>query len=205
MAKPTYIAIAAITLDGKIAKHKSHMSDWTSKEDKVFMRALLDKSDVVIVGNNTYKTAVAPLSKRNCIVISRSASAVPPSPSEGRVGERLQYCLPKKSELLKILKTNNYKLITILGGAQTYSFCLQNNLLDELYLTIEPLVFGEGINLFSALFPLPLGEGRGEGFKFKLLSTKKLNKQGSLLLHYKKLEPPEVPADFGFRPHRAKT
>jgi len=40
MARPIYIAIAAVTLDGKIAKTKSHMSTWTSKEDKLFMRAL---------------------------------------------------------------------------------------------------------------------------------------------------------------------
>ena len=84
-----YIAIAAVTLDGKIAKNKDHVSDWTSPEDKVFMRALLDKSDVIIVGNNTYKTAIAPLSKRNCIVLSRSASVVsPPSRGGARGGGR---------------------------------------------------------------------------------------------------------------------
>jgi dihydrofolate reductase len=181
---PKYIAIAAVTLDGKIAKNKDHMSDWTSPEDKVFMRALLDKSDVIIVGNNTYKTAIVPLSKRNCIVLSRSADKLISKSAN------LIYCKPKKSELLKILKTKNYKLITILGGAQTYSFCLKNNLLDELYLTIEPLVFGEGINLFDGPIPLLSKEGLGEVIKypkFNLLSTKKLNKQGSLLLHYKKI------------------
>lgn len=179
-----YIAIAAITLDGKIAKHTKHMSDWTSKEDKIFMRALLDKCDVIIVGNNTYKTAIAPLSKRNCIVLTR---AVPPSPPKGRAGERLQYCNPSKINLKTLIASKNYKTIAILGGAQTYSFCLKNNLLDELYLTIEPVVFGKGISLFSSSLPLPLGEGRGEGTQFKLISTKKLNKQGSLLLKYKKL------------------
>ena len=51
---PKCIVIAAVTIDGKIAKGPNHMSNWTSKEDKVFMRALLAKSDVVIVGNNTY-------------------------------------------------------------------------------------------------------------------------------------------------------
>ena len=29
-----YRAYAAVTLDGKIAKHTRHFSDWTSKEDK---------------------------------------------------------------------------------------------------------------------------------------------------------------------------
>ena len=70
-------------------------------------------------------------------------------------------------------------------------------MLDELYLTIEPIVFGKGINLFSdGPIPLLSKEGlelapaltRGEVIKyqkFKLISAKKLNRQGSILLHYK--------------------
>lgn len=185
-----FIAIAAITLDGKIARHKSHMSNWTSQEDKVFMRALLDKCDCIIVGNNTYKTAIKPLSKRNCIVLTRAAPLLPlgegarlarRSFSEGRRADegssgKLLYCNPKKVGIKKIIRDHNYKTIAILGGAQTYTFCLENNMLDELYLTIEPVVFGEGINLFADDVVLDK--------KFKLVSVKKLNKQGSILLKY---------------------
>ena len=182
---PKYIAIAAITLDGKIAKGPNHPSDWTSKEDKVFMHGLLDKCDCVIVGNNTYKTAIKPLSKRNCIVLTRAVPLPPLGEGARRADEgSLIYCNPQKSDLKKLIRDRDYKKIAILGGAQTYTYCLQNNLLDELYLTIEPIVFEQGIDLFS---PSPSGRGvRGEGFKFKLLSVKKLNNQGSLLLHYKR-------------------
>ncbi len=198
MDKAKYIAIAAITMDGKIAKSKHHMSDWTSPEDKVFMRALLDKCDVIIVGNNTYKTAIKPLSKRNCIVFSRS---LPPSSPSGRgqgegvfkKSDTLLYCNPSIVDVKRLIaklpsfaqgfgglaaKNNKRwpKKIAILGGAQTYAYCLKNNLLDELYLTIEPLVFGKGINLFA-------DDSLEKQFKF--ISTKKLNAKGSLLIHYK--------------------
>lgn len=182
---PKYIAIAAITLDGKIAKHKDHLSDWTSKEDKDFLHAMLDKYDVILVGNNTYKTAIKPLSKRNCVVLSRSADKLVSRSA------KLQYCNPQKSDIKKIIRNRKYKTIAILGGAQTYTYCLQHNLLDELYLTIEPLVFGQGINLFAPA-PSSLGKGkmslqrqmRSKDYKFRLVSIKELNKQGSLLLHY---------------------
>src|ERR1035437_4679109 len=130
MIKPTYIAIAAITLDGKIAKGPNHMSDWTSKEDKVFMRALLDKCDCIIVGNNTYKTAIKPLSKRNCIVISRTAEPSPLMRGDvaRRVTERLIYINPQITNLKKLIVLKKYKKIAVLGGAQTYTYCLQNNL-----------------------------------------------------------------------------
>src|SRR3989344_2203393 len=169
---PKYIAIAAITLDGKIAKNTHHMSDWTSKEDKIFMRAFLDKCDVVIVGNNTYKTAIKPLSKRNCIVFSKSANKLI-SKSAG-----LLYVNPNKTSVKKLIGKLGYQKVAILGGAQTYTYCLENKMLGELYLTVEPIVFGKGIDLFASKSFLD--------HKFKLISIKKLNKQGRLLLRYKK-------------------
>jgi len=172
--KPKYIAIAAVTLDGKIAKSKNHMSDWTSKEDKDFLHKMLDKCDVVLVGNNTYKTAVEPLSKRNCIVLT------------GKIKKPLQksknllYINPKATNLGRLIAKKKYRRVAILGGTQTYSYCLENNLLDEIYLTIEPLVFGKGINLFESQKFIE--------YKFKLASIKKLNSNGTLLLHYKKFK-----------------
>lgn len=180
-----FIAVAAMTLDGKIAKNKDHLStDWTSEEDKIFFRKFLAGCDVVLVGRNTYETAKEPLSKRNCIVLSRSVDQ-PTSESE-----RLVFINTEKTDLKKYITNKGYHKIAILGGAQAYTYCLENNLLDELYLTIEPVVFGEGINLFSAP-SLLLKKKRGEVIKtFKLVFTKKLNEQGTILLHYKYLTKP---------------
>ena len=162
------IAIAAVTLDGKIALDPDHFPDWTSAEDKVFMRALLDTADVVVVGHNTYKTAKEPLSKRNCIVLTGSVA------STERKGDKLLYVNPGTTDLKAILEP--YATVAILGGAKTYSYFLQHNLLHELYLTIEPVVFGRGISLFEHL--------EGSPTHFKLLSMRKLNEDGTVLLHY---------------------
>lgn len=168
--KPKYIAIAAVSVDGKIAKHQNHPSDWTSKEDKKFMREILDSCDAIIVGNNTYQTALRPLAKRNCIVLSRKQA--------GRRGKNLFYCNPQKVSLRRLIGSLGYKRVAILGGARTYAYFLEHNLLDEIYLTLEPVVFGQGINLFAAKkFSLR---------HFRLVWVKKLNAQGSLLLKYRK-------------------
>src|ERR1700690_3920920 len=111
MTKPKYIAIAAVTIDGKIAKGPNHMSNWTSKEDKVFMRALLAKCDVVIVGNNTYKTAIKPLSKRNCIVFTKSVTKPQSKDSN------LLYVNPKKTNIKELIKQKKYSKVALLGGA----------------------------------------------------------------------------------------
>jgi len=162
------IAIAATTLDGKIALERDHFSDWTSPEDKAFMRKLLDEADVIVVGNNTYKTAEKPLSRRNCIVLTSSIAAVE------RKRDNLLLWNPKGAPHSSILQ--NYRMIAVLGGAKTYSYFLENNLLDELYLTIEPIVFGHGVSLFDHSQHVPAC--------FSLLSMQKLNANGTVLLHY---------------------
>ncbi len=162
------IAIAAVTIDGKIALDSGHFSDWTSPEDKDFLHEMLDKSDVVVVGNNTYKTAIEPLSKRNCIVFTSSVAELE------RKSDKLLFANPATVDVKTLLK--EYKTVAILGGMKTYTYFLQHDLLDELYLTIEPVIFGRGLNLFET--------AENVNARFKLESTKELNKNGTLLLHY---------------------
>lgn len=164
------IAVAAATIDRKIALSNCHYTDWTSAEDKKFLCMFLDKSDVIVVGNNTYKIAKKPLLKRNCIVFTRSIFGIK------RCGDNLLFCNPNNANIRDIL--SDYKIAAVLGGAQIYTYFLENNLLDEIYLTIEPLVFGKGLNIFERIAKKAL--------KFQLLSIKKLNKNGSILLHYKR-------------------
>ena len=161
-------AIAAVTIDGKIALDPSHFSDWTSKEDKDFLHETLAAVDVIVVGNNTYKTAVGPLSKRNCIVFTASVST-----SEHK-SETLTYCNPVSSDCVPLLE--KYETVAVLGGTKTYTWFLENDLLDELYLTIEPIVFVRGLNLFES--------SKDISAQLKLESTKQLNEKGTLLLHY---------------------
>ena len=165
------VAIAATTIDGKIALDQGHFSDWTSPEDKDFLHEMLDKSDVIVVGNNTYKTAIEPLSKRNCIVLTSSVAMTE------RKSDKLLLWNPATVQHSNVLQ--NVGMIAVLGGTQTYTYFLENDLLDEIYLTIEPIIFGRGLNLFETK----------ESFetRFKLESTKQLNDKGSLLLHYKRL------------------
>src|SRR3989338_177656 len=172
MNKPKYVAIVATTLDGKIARHEKHFSDWTSLEDKALLHALLNKSDCIIVGRNTYETAVTKLRKRNCIMFTTQVKTVL------RKSEKLLLCNPGTVDIRRIIRQQHYKTVAILGGTQVYSYCLEHGLLNELFLTIEPLAFGNGLPLFNISTQRLYG--------FQLLAVKKLNAAGSVLLHYKK-------------------
>jgi dihydrofolate reductase len=89
----------------------------------------------------------------------------------------LAFCNPENADLEEFLSRKAWRKICILGGSQVYSYFLEREQIDELYLTIEPKVFGKGISLFDT---------QVADRRYQLQSFKKLNQEGSLLLHYKK-------------------
>lgn len=163
-----YTAYAVMTIDGKIAKNPNHFSDWASKEDWEHFQASLEKHDVFIVGSNTFNTAKEHLLKRNTIVLTRKVESV--KESDGLVRLNLD-----KKDLDAYIKEKGYKEPAILGGTQVYTALI--GLMDDLYLTVEPIVFGKG---------LPLFDGKDIEQRFILVSEKKLNDKGTLLFHYRK-------------------
>ena len=126
--------------------------------------------DAVIVGHNTYKTAQKRLQKRNTIVLT---SKVDKLKSVGSV----IFLNPAKDNLKKFLQTKNYKNVAIAGGSHVYNYCLKNKMISELYITIEPYVFTNGVPMFSG--------DKFKKYQFILKSIKKLNKKGTILLQYK--------------------
>lgn len=170
--KPLYAAYIAMTMDGRLGVDSHHMStDWTSAEDKAFFRAELGTCDVMLLGRNTYETAKSRLSKRNCIVLTTKVAGTL------KEADNLLWVNPAHESVAKIIEDAGYKKVAVLGGAQTYDYCLRNNLLDDLYLTMEPIVFGLGIPFVVSKDFDPI--------KFKLIDSKSLNEQGTLLLHYR--------------------
>ncbi len=186
--KPVFSLIAVCTIDGKIARHSSHMTDWSSKEDKDFLHKMLDSSDAVVVGRNTYEVAKGPLSKRNCIVFTSSVAG------KSGVDQKmslLAYLDPERAGIVGFCSEQDYMKVAVLGGTRTFTYFLQRGLADEIFLTIEPLVFGEGLPLFDCGLGGAGPSGRagadgGNGVVFDLVSVKKLNNKGTVLLHYKR-------------------
>ena len=159
--------IAAVSIDGRIAGYSGHTSDWTSKEDKDILHAMLDKSDCVVVGRKTYEIAREPLSKRTCIVFTRSGN---------KSDTGVVYFDPAKQDFFAFVKGKGYTSIAVLGGTEVYTYFLENNLCTDLYLTIEPVVFGMGLPFFKT--------EKFDMKNFHLQSSQLLNSQGSILLHY---------------------
>ncbi|MBI4054200.1 MAG: dihydrofolate reductase [Candidatus Doudnabacteria bacterium] len=164
--KPRYIAFVAASIDGRISLASKVLPQWTSKEDWEFFQKSLARIDAVVVGRNTYESAAERLRKRNTFVLSSRPKTLT---RRGTV----TFVNPAKVDLPKLLE--RYKSVAVLGGGAVYRFMLESKLLDELFVTIEPLIFGRGKEMFV---------GGTRTMRVNLLSVRRLNRTGTLLLHY---------------------
>ncbi|MEK7646249.1 MAG: dihydrofolate reductase family protein [Patescibacteria group bacterium] len=131
--------IAALSADGYIARDARHASlAWTSKEDKRRFIELTKRAGVVVMGSTTYATLQRPLKERVNIVYSTSKKF-----------EGAETTNKPPFELLAELKERGFKEVAICGGAHIYTMFMKAKVVDKLYLTIEPIIFGSGVRLFN--------------------------------------------------------
>ena len=142
--RPRTIAIAAITVDGKIARGNHELVRWTSKEDKNFFRSETARIGVMVLGNTTFETFPAPLPDRLHIVMTRNSREKKPIPGH------VEFTSQPPKAILSDLGARGFKQVVIAGGSRIYTEFVQEKLLDELWLTVEPQAFGEGVGIFSA-------------------------------------------------------
>jgi dihydrofolate reductase len=162
----TCFIIAALTADGYIGRNAAHAALWTGKADKRRFIALTKKAGVVVMGQNTWHTLGGkPLKDRHHVIYS--PTPLDPLPTGVEVTTK------SPQELLRDLEARGFTEVAICGGSQIYTMFMQSALVDRLYLTIEPVIFGDGVRLFKAEMDYTL----------ELVSC--VNEEGALLLEYK--------------------
>ncbi len=158
--------IAAQTADGFIAENKDHPAIWTSKDDKKRFVELTKAAGVIVMGSRTFKTLPSPLKDRLNIVYTRN-------PENYAAQENVEATNIEPAELIKSLEEKGYTSVAICGGAEIYSLFMKSGVVSKLYLTIEPMLFGSGISLFSE----PLKERL-------ILKDSKILENGVIFLEY---------------------
>lgn len=139
------ILMAAVTLDGKIARHAAHLSDWTSPEDKRLFRTETRHAGVIIIGHNTFRTLSRPLPGRLHIVLTRDLA------DKVNIPGVVEYTTAPPATIAADLAGRGYARAILVGGAQVNALFLAAALVDEIWLTVEPVIFGQGIALFEGV------------------------------------------------------
>ncbi len=161
------VLIAAVSADGKIAQSQDQLSlDWTSKEDLRFFIEKTKEIGVVIMGRKTFDTIGKPLKDRQLVVMTRS-------PEGYEVMEGVEFTSETPQEILRRLEGLGLKSVVLAGGSSIYSKFLHDGLVTDVYLTVEPILFGQGVPLASGF----------DRIDMKLEDVSELGENG-VLLHY---------------------
>lgn len=169
------ILYIATSLDGYIAKPNDDLSFLTivQKEGEDYgYNNFIKNIDTVIVGRKTYDWVMKqviefPHKNKNTFVITRTAR-----PTIGNI----QFYTGNIKKLITQLKSEKGKNIFIDGGAEIVNLLLNEDLIDEIVISIVPIIIGSGIKLFN--------DGCPEK-KLNLLSSQQY-KTGLVQLHYLK-------------------
>ena len=162
------ILYMAASMNGFIAKSDDNTS-WISKEEWDSYSAKVRKAGNVIVGRRTYHI----LTKQPEFAEFKDVKLVAVSSQDFPLLADNHSIARSPREALHQLR--DFQEVIVAGGGKLNASFLQEKLIDEIYIDIEPIVFGDGISLFhSSNFESTL----------KLLDTKKIS-EDEIQLHYK--------------------
>ncbi len=168
MAKTMKVILhLAISADGFIAKTNGD-SDWVAPADEILFTNRIQEAGCIVVGKKTfeqYQGAIYPVEGVFNIVLTRNQDAT----------FRGATVATSAQEAIKRATNEGCSGVLIAGGGHTSAAFLEANLIDEIYFSVYPLIFGEGIKPF---------EGQPFNKKLELLGTKNLG-DGLTELHYK--------------------
>lgn len=167
----------ATSLDGYIAKPNDDLSflKLVEKEGEDYGYAKFNSTiDTIIIGRKTYDwvhreigTSHYDNGERDVYVITRTKR-----PDVGKI----KFYTGDLTELVHKLKSGKGKNVYCDGGAEIINELLRNDLIDELIISIIPILVGNGTRLFK--------DGRPEQ-ELKFLTVKSFD-TGLVQLHYKR-------------------
>ncbi len=165
------VLFIASSLDGYIAR-KNHSIDWLFMDGNYGYGEFYNLIDTVLMGRKTYEVSKKfekePFKEKKVFVFTKKR--------ELNKEKNIEFVNDVASFSKKLIKKKG-KTIWLVGGGEIVRIFMNNHLIDEIIISIHPIILGDGISLFN---------GAGET---KLNLTKsKIFKNGLVQLNFKVLK-----------------
>lgn len=164
------ILYMATTVNGFIAKEDGN-TDFVSDVEWKSFHGITAQTRNIIIGRKTYEI----MKKGNEFSKLDSVKVVVVSGKIIKTDDENHFIVVSPEEAIEFLEKDGFREALIVGGGILNASFMEKNLIDEIYLDIEPIVFGKGIRLF---------EKSNLEKNLELLGVKKIS-QNELQLHYR--------------------
>jgi len=160
-----------MSADGIVAERAVQNSfEWSSSGDKKQFISRIQEIGTVLMGSNTYRSiGQSPYEGVKHLVLTHH-------PQQFDKYQNLEFLQGSVSDICKYLQKNNIKHLALLGGPNVNSQFFEEKCVNEVFLTIEPLILGKGMNMVEYI-PEPV--------HLELEKMTMLENNNSSLFHYK--------------------
>lgn len=166
--KITLIMVSSV--NGVVAQNKVENSfEWNSPEDRQQFMQRISNIGTVLMGSNTFKSIGSkPYPDIDFYVLTHQ-------PDQFRTYPSVQYVNGDIEKICYRLKAKGVRHLALLGGPETNTPFFEKGLVDEIFLTIEPILMPGGMQMVSTITaPIDL--------RLNEIST--LANGNTLLVHY---------------------
>jgi dihydrofolate reductase len=167
------ILIFVSTLDGKVTKwDQPRVSLWSSHQDQDYYKKIWNESRLIVMGSNTFNAEQVNPSASHQIIIMTSH---PGKYKSLEIPGQIEFTNEPPVELISRFIIKGHQQMLVVGGPHIATSFLKEQLIDELWLTFEPKIFGLGSN-FATDVELNIN--------LRLIHSERVNDQGTLITRY---------------------
>jgi dihydrofolate reductase len=167
------ILIFVTTVDGKITRWgDSPVSKWSSEEDQYYFKKIWDDSSLTVMGSSTFNNEpMKPTPTHHLVIMTKT----PAKYKDHEVVGQLEFTNQSPAQLVAHYEKEGLRQMLVVGGAHLATSFFKAQLIDELWLTIEPKIFGTGGNFVI---------NENLDIDLQLISVEKINELGTLITKY---------------------
>ena len=167
------ILIFVSSLDGKITKWgEPNVRLWSSHQDQDYYKKVWNESRLIVMGSATFNADTFNPSPGHLIIVMTSH---PEKYKNLEVPGQIEFTNETPVALSSRFSISGHQQMLVVGGPHVATSFLKEQLIDELWLTIEPKIFGMGQN-FATDVQLDIN--------LRLIQSEKVNDQGTLITKY---------------------
>jgi len=170
------VLVVDSSINGVISRAEgSGEGSWNSPEDGVHYKSTITEIGVCIMGRTSFDV----IGGKNYDGVKHWVMTNNPELLANNHGnDNVVYTNKPYEDLLSEIADEGYSKVAVLGGSKIYTEMLSQNFVDEMIITIEPVVLKAGV---------PFVGSEASESNWQLVDHKKLNERGTLVLTYAKL------------------